>query len=136
MGKIKGIDFQFLMGGTPFTYCKNFNYSLGTNLVETTQLADGLKNTYQSCGGHELTASLEGYIQGDADSSLGYGFLLRTMSTDATLGYQFRPINASTAGTFVLGTVAITDLKGTNPGNKDFMTFSCDMKGDWDVSTR
>lgn len=136
MGKIKGIDFQFVVGGTPFTYCKTFNYSLGTNLVETTQLVDGLKNTYQSCGGHELTGSLEGYIQADIDSSLGFGYLLHTMHTDATLGYQFKPLDASIAGYFVLGTVSITDLKVTNPGNKDFMTFSCDMKGDWDVSTR
>jgi hypothetical protein len=128
MGKIKGSDFMFYADGSVIGTAKTFEYTLSGNFAETTLLEDGDWDSFLPCGGKKLEGTMDSLIMRDTDSSMGLRYFLNCWYNDVSIAGQYKPIDASGCP-YITTAVWVSDIKVSNPGNKDFMAFSVSIKG-------
>lgn len=120
MAKQKGIDFLANIDGSTFLYAKSFDFSLQSNLVETTNLTDGEYTSYLPVGGKGINGNVDAYVVPTTDASKCAKTVISLWNNNTLFNVQF----TNTAIGTISASCYITEPKVSNPGSKDLLGFS------------
>lgn len=125
--KLKGTDLKLYRDpSTELGGQKSFDYTLKSELVDTTCTEDGDWTSFLPVGGKVFSATLDQFLTNDTSS---FNYLQNCWLNDTSVGISIKPTTASDTSTWN-GAVWVNDIKISGAGkNKEMISASMTLQG-------
>lgn len=122
-----GKDLQVYIDASTIAFADSFDYTLDKKTIDVTNLSSAGWDEFV-LGSKSWDGNVSGLFVKTLDASRSFDYLLDNyLTTNASVGVMFKP--STTGYGYVQGSAFVTNLKVSNGGLNDKVTYSATLKG-------